>query len=214
MNLKFKLYLYLILFSSIVVFAQCKKDKDEDVYNPPDVDELAFTGAEKTLINSNSNDTAMYVMNYFVYADSLILRKQSINVNLNDTTTLFHLIDRMKVTVLAEGGVGIAAPQVGINRNIIWVQRYDKGSITNHPWEVYLNPKITKYSDTTKLMSDGCLSIPGVYQQSVRAIWVDVEYDRPDGSHFAERVKSEYTAHIFQHEIDHLNGIVFLDRTN
>jgi peptide deformylase len=41
---------------------------------------------------------------------------------------------------------------------------------------------------------------------------VNVEYDLPDGSHVAEHISQEYTAHIFQHEIDHLNGIVFLDR--
>jgi peptide deformylase len=211
MKIKFRLFLYFILCSSLVVFAQCKKD-GPSIIDTPIVDELAFTEAEKALILNNSSDSTMYVMNYFIHADSLILRKQSRNVNLNDTTTLFHLIDRMKVTVIAEGGVGIAAPQVGISRNIIWVQRYDKGTLSNHPWEVYLNPVITKYSDTTELRDDGCLSIPGISQKSLRAIWVDVAYDLTDGTHKTERIKQKYTAHIFQHEIDHLNGIVFLDR--
>ncbi len=211
MKIKAKLFLYMLLFSSIVVLAQCKKD-DPDNFDTPDVDELAFTDAEKAIIFNNSHDSSMYVMNYFIYADSLILRKQSIDVNLNDTATLFYLIDRMKVAVIKEGGVGIAAPQVGINRNIIWVQRWDKGTLNSHPWEVYLNPVITKYSDTTEWRNDGCLSVPGVSQQSLRAIWVDVNYDLPDGSHISERISQKYTAHIFQHEIDHLNGIVFMDR--
>lgn len=196
-----------------IVFISCKKQQDnlQETHEP--VDELAFTDAEKAIIFSNSSDTAMRVMNYFIYADSLILRANSRNVNLNDTTTLFYLIDIVYQTVHAEGGVGIAAPQVGINRNVIWVQRYDKGSGLNRPFEVYLNPVITRYSDTTKMKNDGCLSIPGIYQQSLRAIWVDVEYDLIDGTHKAERISHEYTAHIFQHEIDHLRGIVFLDRT-
>lgn len=209
MKIRSTLLLSLLLFSSIIVFTQCKKDDPDVVLT----DELAFTDAEKALIYSNNNDSIMRIMNYFLHEDSLVLRKQSINVNFNDTATLNHLIDRMNVTVRAAGGIGIAAPQVGINRNIIWVQRLDKGTITNHPWEVYLNPIITRYSDTTKLRDDGCLSLPGIEtEKSWRAIWINIEYDLPDGSHQSEHISHQYTAHIFQHEIDHLNGIVFIDR--
>ncbi|MCK9611495.1 MAG: peptide deformylase [Bacteroidales bacterium] len=211
MKIKNKFSFLLLLLFAATLFAQCKKETFDDPDVPP-IDELAFTDAEKAVIFNGAMDSIMRVMNYFIYEDSLILRAQSIDVNLNDTTTLFFLIDRMKVTVLDEGGVGIAAPQVGINRNIIWVQRHDKGTMYNRPWEVFLNPVITKYSDTTEWRSDGCLSIPGIQQNSLRAIWVDVEYDLPDGTHKAERITQKYTAHIFQHEIDHLNGIVFLDR--
>ncbi len=208
-----KYFLLLIALAFIPVLCACHKEDEPPADNPPEtIDSLAFTDAEKSLIFSNGRDSSMYILNYFVFADSLILRAQSRNVNLNDTTTLFYLIDRMKVTVLQAGGVGIAAPQVGISRDIIWVQRYDKGTWNNRPWEVYLNPRITAYSDTTKLRPDGCLSIPGMQDNSLRAIWVEVEYDLPDGTHKSERISHEYTAHIFQHEIDHLNGIVYLDR--
>jgi peptide deformylase len=206
--MKRKLMFYSLLFLSLITFSQCKKE-----VIPPStpVDELAFTDAEKEIIFNNSLDSALRVLNYFIYADSLILRKQSRNVNFNDTATLFYLTDRMFKSVVAEGGVGIAAPQVGINRDIIWVWRNDKPS---HPWELYFNPVITQYSDTLKQRSDGCLSIPGMSGQSWRAIWVNVEYDLPDGSHHAEHISQAYTAHIFQHEIDHLKGIVWLDRVN
>ncbi len=206
-----KLMFYSLLFISILTFSQCKK---EVIPPDPSVDELAFTDAEKTLVFNNSRDSALRVLNYFIYADSLILRKQSRNVNFNDTATLFYLTDRMFISVINEGGVGIAAPQVGINRNIVWVQRWDKGSLSSHPWELILNPVITRYSDTLKLRNDGCLSIPGMSGQSWRAIWVDVEYDLPDGTHKAEHISQAYTAHIFQHEIDHLKGTVWLDRVN
>lgn len=213
MKIKAKLFLYMLLFSSIIVLAQCKKD-DPDNFDTPDVDELAFTDAEKAIIFNNDRDSSLYVMNYFIYADSLILRKQSIDVNLNDTATLNYLIDRMKVAVIKEGGVGIAAPQVGINRNIIWVQRLDK---TGKPFECYLNPKIILYSNKQiNFSGDGCLSIPGVSGTSHRYSAVVVEYDRLDGTHNKELIEgyaiNNFTAVIFQHEIDHLNGIVFLDR--
>lgn len=143
------------------------------------------------------------------------MRAQSTNVVLGEEN-LQHLTDRMKQTVLGEG-VGIAAPQVGINRNIIWVQRYDKGSII-HPWELYFNPRILNYSDTVALRSDGCLSVDYCATQydiagnSYRAKWIDVEYYLQDGTYVIERINHQYTAHIFQHEIDHLNGIMYFDR--
>ena len=106
--------------------------------------------------------------------------------------------------------MGIAAPQVGVNKRVIWVKRYDKAGA---PFECYINAYITAYSDTLKYRPDGCLSIPGVSGSSWRAIWVDIIYDTPDGVRRSEHITHEYTAHIFQHEIDHLNGMVFLDRT-
>jgi peptide deformylase len=202
-----------IFCSLYFLFIQCKKDPEIQL-NTTSVDSLAFTQAEKNIIFGNGRDSLMYVMNYFIHADSIVLRTPSRNVNLNDTATLFYLIDRMLVTVKDPNhlGVGIAAPQVGICRKMIWVQRYGKGTFSSHPWEVYLNPRITRYSDTTQMMSDGCLSIPGVSANSRRAIWVEIEYDLPDGSHHAEHISQKYTAHIFQHEIDHLYGVLFIDK--
>jgi len=170
-----------------------------------------FSNADIELITSGTNTQKLRVLNYFIYEDSLILRKNSGNVNEYGSYYLTLLKDRMykSVTDPANPGVGIAAPQVGINKRIIWVKRYDK---TGAPFECHMNSYITAYSDTFKLRSDGCLSIPGVSQSSWRAIWVDVIYDLPDGTHHSERITHEYTAHIFQHEIDHLNGMVFLDR--
>lgn len=171
-----------------------------------------FSTTEIELITSGSANEKMRVLNYFIYEDSLVLRKFSGQVNDFNHVYLQLLKDRMYKTVTdpQHPGVGIAAPQVGVNKRMIWVKRYDK---TGAPFECYLNSYITAYSDTLKLRSDGCLSIPGVSGSSWRAIWVDVAYDLPDGTHHTERITHEYTAHIFQHEIDHLNGFVFLDRT-
>ncbi len=105
-------------------------------------------------------------------------------------------------------GVGIAAPQVGILKNIIWVQRFDK---PGYPFEVYLNPTILHYSAEKQVELEGCLSIPNRRDTlNSRAQNIDIEYDQMDGSHHKETVEG-FTAVIFQHEIDHLQGILYTD---
>ncbi len=177
----------------------------------------ALSVDENVLITGGGSNDEFDVMSICEQPDSIILRNMSTNVNL-DEENLQLLTDRMKTTVLGEG-VGIAAPQIGINRNVIWVQRYDKGSALIKPWEVYFNPVIVEYSDTVALKTDGCLSVPGdcvsqyeIEGNSYRAIWVDVQYYDIDGNFVQERITHQYTAHIFQHEIDHLNGVLYFDR--
>lgn len=179
---------------------------------------LPLTQDEIDLILGGASTTAMEVMDICEQPDSVILRTLSTNVIIGEEN-LQQLTDRMKVTVIAEGGVGIAAPQVGINRNIVWIQRQDKGTIINRPWELYFNPRIVAYSDTYSLRSDGCLSVSqsclsanDIAGNSYRASWVDVEYYLADGTFVQERISQAYTAHIFQHEIDHLNAVMFFDR--
>ena len=177
---------------------------------------IPFTQAENDTIISSASNSSMPVMNIFEQPDSIILRTPSTNV-LFDEENLDYLVERMQYTVGTESGVGIAAPQVGINRRVIWVQRYDIGGIM-HPWEVYYNPRIVNYSDTVVYKNDGCLSVPSgddypeIEGFSYRAIWVDVEYYTESGEQVIERINHQYTAHIFQHEIDHLNAVMFFDR--
>lgn len=178
------------------------------------VDPLAFTGME---IDSIMADTlAMRIYLTTNPQDSIVLRKTSVNVRPDSTNAvLIRIINRMRLSLAASsGGVGIAAPQVGINRNIILVKRLDK---IGKPVEVYLNPRIV--NTTSKMINfagDGCLSIPGVTKTTVRYAAVGVEYDLLDGTHHSEIVEgysgANFTAIIFQHEIDHLNGILFIDR--
>jgi len=105
-------------------------------------------------------------------------------------------------------GVGIAAPQVGILKNIIWVQRFDK---VNFPFEVYLNPKIVSYSEEKQTLNEGCLSIPDRTETlNSRSYAITIEYDTMNAEHKSEIVNS-FTSVVFQHEIDHLNGILYLD---
>ncbi|PLW92565.1 MAG: peptide deformylase [Marinilabiliales bacterium] len=179
--------------------------------NDKETGTLDFSLNDIELITSGGADDMMRVYNYWIYSDSLVLRSFSSDITNFKSPYLDLLISRMLKTVKnpQNPGVGIAAPQVGINKRVIWVKRYD---LSGNPFQCYLNARITQYSDTVKLRPDGCLSIPGVSASSYRAIWVDIEYNLADGSHYTERITHEYTAHIFQHEIDHLNGVVFLDR--
>lgn len=211
----FKISILLIAISFF--FIQCKKDvvpTPEDQTDPPNP--LAFTQAEIDTILKADSATDMRIMNIFIQPDSVILRAADKDIIVGDTL-IKRLTDRMYTSVRHANGVGIAAPQVGINRRIIWVQRYDKGGALSHPFEVYLNPKITAYCDTVVRRADGCLSVPqtaeypNIIDSSYRAKWVNVEYYLPNGTFVQEKISNWYTAHIFQHEIDHLNGKMFFD---
>ena len=178
-------------------------------------DPLAFTGQEIDSIMAAPDSVPMRIFLTTNYTDSLVLRKTSIDVrpDSNDVV-LVTLINRLRKALGTTTGVGIAAPQVGINRNIIWVKRMDK---PGKPIEVYLNPKIT--STSSKIINfayDGCLSVPVLSGTTVRYSAVNIEYDLLDGSHHTEVIEgyipSNFTAVIFQHEIDHLSGILFFDR--
>jgi peptide deformylase len=213
-----RIFRIILVFALFVIFTQCEKDSLAVLPQQATVvDTLSLTQAEKDSIMKGSDTTIMRILTIFNHKDSLQLRTKSTSVrpDTNDVE-LMRLIHRMYVTVRApiNNGVGIAAVQVGINRRIIWVQRLDK---TGKPFECYLNPKITLYSGTIiHFAGDACLSIPGQSGTSHRYTAVVVDYDRPDGTHNTEIVMgyggSNYTAVIFQHEIDHLYGILYIDR--
>lgn len=143
--------------------------------------------------------------------DSILLRSKSAYVkpDVNDLV-LKQFTERLFATVRdsMSMGVGIAAPQVGILKNIIWVQRFDKDEA---PFEVYLNPIITNYSDIKQTRREGCLSIPDRAEVlNSRSKSITIEYDTMEAKHVVETI-TDFTAVIFQHEIDHLYGILFLD---
>jgi len=172
---------------------------------------IIFSKQETKLIMSGevSEPMRLFLLNNF--KDSLLLRKKSTNfiVNPNDKV-LKYFTARLLTTVRdsLNQGVGIAAPQVGILKRIIWVQRLDK---ENEPFEVYYNPYIKKYSEMKQDVLEGCLSIPDTRGMTRdRAYAVFLEYDDKQGNHKCEMVEA-FTAAIFQHEIDHLEGIMFID---
>ncbi|MFY0715038.1 peptide deformylase [Seonamhaeicola sp. NFXS20] len=171
----------------------------------------SFSKAEINLIASADSLTPMRVYKITNKKDSVLLRTKSAYIKPNPKDKVQQmLIKRLYATVTDSMslGVGIAAPQVGILKNIIWVQRFDK---ENFPFEVYLNPKITKYSEEKLTVKEGCLSIPDrVETLNCRSKTINIEYDTANAEHKTETIEG-FTSVIFQHEIDHLNGILYLD---
>lgn len=170
-----------------------------------------FNTQQHAMIMDADTASPMRVFKINSYKDSLLLRKKSAEViaNPNDLV-LQHFVKRLYATVRDSMslGVGIAAPQVGILKNIIWVQRFDK---EGYPFECYLNPRILKYTEKKRPCLEGCLSIPKQRDTTQnRSYAIMIEYDQLDGEHRYDMVE-DFTSIIFQHEIDHLNGILFLD---
>jgi peptide deformylase len=122
-----------------------------------------------------------------------------------------HLEARMRVTLEREQGVGLAAPQVGLPRQVVLVQRQDKAEEPSEgPIELYLNPRILEVGKVAEPGWEGCLSVPAGFGQVLRPYAVRVAYDLPGGEHHDEWVEG-WTARIFQHELDHLDGVLFHD---
>jgi len=101
-------------------------------------------------------------------------------------------------------GIGLAAPQVGVSKRVIVVQ-------TEKEPVILVNPKITKRSKETEIMEEGCLSFPGLWLKIKRAKSAEVEALDKNGKEI--KIKAEgLSARVLQHEIDHLDGILFIDR--
>ena len=177
-----------------------------------------MTDKEISLINNGSIDTPYRVLQTDNKEDSLFLRQNSIDLDINSITNdkeLPFFIERLKLTLAVESGVGIAAPQVGIGRNLFLFMRIDKPEM---PVEVAINPKIVNHPDDIFCFEgDGCLSVPGLSGVSKRYEWIDVEYFNEKGELIKERLsgnsrRGDFTGIIFQHEFDHLQGVLFIDK--
>lgn len=188
------IFLFLLISFSIFGFGQ-KYEK--------------FTQEEKNLIETNSSEM-MRVTQLPVPEDSIILKSISKPINPKHKLTKL-LFERMLQSVQdpLNTGVGIAAPQVGINRRMMLVQRFDK---PNQPYEVFINPEIIWASDLMQIGPEGDLSFEDrglVYRHYA----VQVRYHNLDGKLIEENLEG-FTSVIFQHERDHLDGILLIDRIN
>jgi len=195
-----------LLFSFVII--SCSSVKSTSTKSNKVV---SFSNDQMDLIMSLDTLNSMRVYKITNKKDSLLLRTKSqyVKPDANDVF-LQTFVKRLYRTVRDSMslGVGIAAPQVGILKNIIWVQRFDKAGF---PFEVYLNPKIVQYSTKKQVFREGCLSIPDRMDTlSTRAYAILIEYDTMKAEHKSEMVEG-FTSVIFQHEIDHLNGILYLD---
>lgn len=109
------------------------------------------------------------------------------------------------------GGVGLAAPQVGVNKRIIVVSLMKDYEDDNYRTIVMVNPVITAHSEATCSETEGCLSLPGESGEVTRWKSIDVEFFNVEGHKFSLHLE-DLAARIVQHEIDHLDGVLFTDR--
>ncbi|MFL0352723.1 peptide deformylase [Xanthomarina sp. GH4-25] len=205
MKIGFKYIVACILCLAISACSSTKNVSDKSVVK------TSFSKSEIALIMQADSAIPMRVFKINSKSDSLLLRTRSTSVKANpNDLVLQNFVKRLYRTVRDSMslGVGIAAPQVGILKNIILVQRFDKEEF---PFEVYLNPKIIEYSEQKQTYTEGCLSIPNRSETLYnRSYSIEIEYDTMENIHKTETVEG-FTSVIFQHEIDHLNGILYLD---
>jgi peptide deformylase len=141
-----------------------------------------------------------------------ILRRKARTITRFDLE-LQSLIEDMVETMRDAPGVGLAAPQVGIPDRLIVVEYPEDDEQEDSPKKLYIivNPEIKEISSETELGIEGCLSIPNLHGEVERALSVTVKGQTRRGQAFKIKAKG-WLARIFQHEIDHVNGVVFTDR--
>ncbi|MDJ0649685.1 MAG: peptide deformylase [Xenococcaceae cyanobacterium MO_188.B19] len=143
-----------------------------------------------------------------------ILRTPAQSVSDITDPQISQLIDSLIATAEANNGVGIAAPQVSESFRLFIVASRPSIRYPHAPKmqpTPMINPKIVSYSKETVKDWEGCLSVPGLRGLITRYQAIEVEYCNREGL-VERRVLTDFIARIFQHELDHLNGMVFLDR--
>jgi peptide deformylase len=145
---------------------------------------------------------------------NLILRQTAQFVEDVQSDRIQTLIDNLLVTVKEANGVGIAAPQVAQSDRLFIVASRPNLRYPNAPTmepTAMINPSILAHSDETVKGWEGCLSIPGIRGHVPRYQAIEVAYTDRNGRRHKQEL-TDFVARIFQHELDHLNGIVFVDR--
>jgi len=129
-----------------------------------------------------------------------------------------NLVEDMIVTMREEDGVGLAAPQVNQSLRLVVIEYPEDDSQEDDSQEdaekklfIMVNPEIVKRSEEIELGMEGCLSVPDIVGEVERALKVEVRGLNRYGKKMKVRAKG-WLARVFQHEIDHLDGILFVDR--
>ncbi|MBM7559595.1 peptide deformylase [Marinitoga litoralis] len=134
-----------------------------------------------------------------------VLRKKATKVEKIDDE-FKELLDNMTNVMYKEDGVGLAAPQVGISKRFFIM---DDGKKLRK----VINPEIIEFIGEDVVYEEGCLSIPGIFINVKRPEGIKVRYIDEEGNEIEEELH-DYTARIFQHEYDHLEGILFVDKVS
>ena len=143
---------------------------------------------------------------------SPVLRKKSFFIDSGDNVS--EIISNMKLTLKNAGGIGLAGPQVGFLKNVFII---DTSPLKDEGMEsvekVYINPEIRDINDELIDFNEACLSLPGIYEDVSRPEKIHVRYT-DENFNIQEETLDGLIARIYQHEYDHLLGILFIDKIN
>lgn len=170
-----------------------------------------WTKGERELIAGQG--AVMRVLTVEDAADLEVLRAEAMDLSAKEVASEVYaaLAEKLVATVTSpeQDGVGIAGPQVGISRRIVAVQRFDK---EGEPFEVYPGIRITATRGAMEPGAEGCLSVPNRRGEVLRYRDIDISYISPVTlERVTERIEG-FTAVIFQHECDHLDGVLYIDK--
>ncbi|MBZ8181064.1 peptide deformylase [Oscillatoria salina] len=142
------------------------------------------------------------------YLGDRVLRQPAKRISKVDQN-IRDLVKEMLQTMYSADGIGLAAPQVAVNKQLIVIDCEPDNSV--NPPLVLINPKITKYSRDLCSAPEGCLSIPNVYIDVTRPEAIEVSFKDEQGR--PRKLKANaLLSRAIQHEMDHLNGVLFVDR--
>jgi len=116
------------------------------------------------------------------------------------------LIEGMREAMDLERGVGLAAPQVGVSKRVLLVNTREE----QEKEHVLINPEIVQLGGLREWGEEGCLSFPGIWGSVLRYTEVEVSYESPEGEDLVMKAEG-FLARVLQHEIDHLDGRIFVD---
>lgn len=145
------------------------------------------------------------------------LRLLATPVELNElkTPAFKELLVDLYETMKAEGGIGIAAPQINVSKQVTLIELPDNseryGDLSGTPLMVIINPKITVLDETLQGFWEGCLSVPGLRGFVERPKKVQIDYINEHGEE-KKIIAEDFLATVFQHELDHLFGKIYIDR--
>ncbi len=156
----------------------------------------------------------------FVKESNPILTREIAPFDFNNAETDPYILTAIMQRMRAEGGgLGLAAPQVGWDMRLIVIgEPKDPEAKEDEQYneefnQVFFNPEITEYSTNEEYMIEGCLTFPGLFIKVKRPDWIEIKWQTEEGTDAQEKCGG-MTARILQHEVDHLNGVLFQTRAN
>lgn len=145
-----------------------------------------------------------------------MLRKENVDVDLNDKEGIDKLITDMVDTLKVADGCGLAAPQVGINKRVVIVDGRELTDTYDYLRDfvrVMINPVVLEESEDVCEYSEGCLSVPGIYAEVCRPSKIKVEYYNENLEKVVEEF-DRFACRMVQHELSHLEGNLFVDNVS